>query len=167
LFCLQQLVARLKTGPPGSFLDIGTGSGILAIAAARLGYYPIRAIDVDAEAIRVARENAKQNGVLDRIRITRQDLARWPRKSPTQYGLICANLNGDLLLQEADRIVSRLLPAGRLILAGILRRQFAQVRSHFAKAGLRLAASRTGKEWRSGAFVFSNFQMDKMGKISY
>ena len=63
LFCLRQLVARRLRGKAQSFLDLGTGSGILAIAAAKLGYAPIDAVDIDAEAIRIARTNACANRV--------------------------------------------------------------------------------------------------------
>jgi ribosomal protein L11 methylase PrmA len=65
---------------------------------------------------------------------------------------VCANLIYDLLIQERDRILERVSPDGTLVLAGILREQFAKVEAAFLAAGWKLVASRAVKEWRSGAF---------------
>ncbi|HWH69999.1 MAG TPA: 50S ribosomal protein L11 methyltransferase, partial [Candidatus Sulfotelmatobacter sp.] len=72
-FCLQQLVACRRPKQGQSLLDIGSGSGILAIAAVRLGYQPVEAFDFDPEAVRVARDNAQQNGVAEQIDFRQQD----------------------------------------------------------------------------------------------
>jgi ribosomal protein L11 methyltransferase len=152
-FCLRQLAARRESGKAQSFLDIGTGSGILAIAAAKLGYAPITAFDVDAEAVRVARANARRNRVLDRIRFVQTDLARLPRTAARRHHVICANLTSDLLIGEHRRILASLRPGGTLILAGILAKEFSQVRRTYESAGLKLIASRIEKEWRSGALA--------------
>jgi ribosomal protein L11 methyltransferase len=152
-FCLRQLAARRESGKAQSFLDIGTGSGILAIAAAKLGYAPITAFDVDAEAVRVARANARRNRVLDRIRFAQADLARLPRTPARRHHVICANLTSDLLIGEHRRILASLRPGGTLILAGILAKEFSQVRRTYESAGLTLIASRIEREWRSGAFA--------------
>ena len=90
----------LKKGTRQSFLDIGTGSGILAIAAAKLNYHPVRAFDFDPESIRVARANAQVNQVQDQMRITRGDVAKLPLKPGKKFDLICANLISNLLLAE-------------------------------------------------------------------
>ena len=71
-FCLRELVRCGKIETRRSFLDIGTGSGILAIAAAKLGYSPVHAFDFDPEAVRVARANARANGVHKKLRIARR-----------------------------------------------------------------------------------------------
>jgi len=156
-FCLRQLVAGRRSGTRQSFLDVGTGSGILAIAAAKLGYQAVEALDVDPEAIRVARANARRNRVGERTRFAVADLARMPRRGRRQYHLICANLISSLLLGERDRLVSRVRPDGALILAGILRTEFGAVRRAYEAVGLRLAASRAEKEWCSGKFLFRKF----------
>lgn len=153
-FCLQQLVSRRRRGQSQSCLDVGTGSGILAIAAAKLGYEPVEAFDFDPESVRVARANARRNRVAAKVRLTRQDLTRLPRRATKQYSLVCANLVSDLLLQERERLLARLGPDGVLVVAGILAAEFAQVRHAFAAAGLRLIAARTQGEWRSGAFAW-------------
>jgi len=157
-FCLQQLVARhqklKQRNAHGAFLDIGTGSGILAIAAAKLGYAPVEAFDLDAEAVRIARENSRKNGVSRKVNIRREDVMKMPRRWNKKYDLVCANLISTLLVAERRRIVSRLKPGGMLVLAGILKREFASVQVAYEACGLRLVASRTEKEWRSGAFCF-------------
>ena len=155
-FCLQQLAAqfsRTASPSPLSFLDIGTGSGILAIAAARLGYTPVEAFDFDPDSVRIARENAKRNRVSGKVRITRADITKLPARSSRKNDLICANLISTLLLAERRRILSRLKKDGVLVLAGILKIEFSSVQKAYEQAGLRLIASRTEKEWCSGAFA--------------
>lgn len=152
-FCLRQIVGGRKDGQAQSFWDIGTGSGILAIAAAKLEYAPVHAIDFDSEAIRVAKENARKNKVLEKIRITRQDITKLPASRARKYDFICANLISNLLLAERPRIVAHLQPGGVLVLAGILKEEFAAVRKAYEHAGLRLTADQIQGEWQSGAFV--------------
>jgi ribosomal protein L11 methyltransferase len=135
-----------------SFLDIGTGSGILAIAAVKLGYAPVHAFDFDPESIAVASANARQNRVHGQVRIWRADLLKLPRRNARTYDVICANLISDLLVAERDRILARLNPNGLLVLAGILKREFVVVQRAYERAGLKLVSSAIKNEWRSGAF---------------
>jgi ribosomal protein L11 methyltransferase len=153
-FCLRQLVTRRRPGAAQSCLDIGTGSGILAIAAAKLGYAPVDAMDYDPDSIRVADANARRNEVAARIRFVRRDLTKLPRRSARQYSVVCANLVANLLLAERGRILARLRADGVLMVAGILKVEFAQVQKAFETAGLRLKTSRAQNEWRSGAFAW-------------
>lgn len=149
-FCLEQLVGFRRPEEEQAFLDVGTGSGILAIAAARLGYAPVHAFDCDGAAVRIARANAVKNRVSRKMRLARRDLG--DERGSQKYKLICANLLADLLLTERDRLVSRLKPGGRIVLAGILKSQFRDIQRAYEAAGLRLVASRAEQEWRSGAF---------------
>ena len=153
-FCLEQVVALRRDGQSQSLLDSGMGSGILAIAAAKLGYAPIKAFDFDAEAVRIARENCILNDVVKEVEVSEADLTRLPRKSREQFDVVCANLMYDLLIAERDRLLARLKPGGTLVLAGILETQFAQVEAAFRSAGLRRLRARTEKEWRSGSFSY-------------
>lgn len=153
-FCLREVV-RFCARAGGSFLDIGTGSGILAIAAAKLGSKPIEAFDFDPEAVRVARENSRRNRVDRKLKLAQQDVTKIPRKPKSCYDLVCANLISNLLVQERERIVARVAPTGTLVLAGILQMEFDQVRKSFEDAGLKLVRRRDEKEWASGAFVFA------------
>jgi ribosomal protein L11 methyltransferase len=154
-FCLRQIARCRRIGIRQSFLDIGTGSGILAIAAAKLGYKPVRAIDFDPEAVRVAKANARTNGVSKKIKIIRGDVKKFKTKPKEQFDLICANLISNLLIAERKKIVARLRCNGNLVLAGILKSEFAEVRRAFENCGLKLAAAKTEREWRSGSFHFA------------
>jgi ribosomal protein L11 methyltransferase len=158
-FCLHEIVrtAREDARPTKtkSFLDIGTGSGILAIAAAKLGYAPIHAFDFDPESVRVGKENARKNRVDHKLKLTRGDVTKMPMKSARQYDLVCANLIANLLMAEKRRIVSRLKPDGTLVLAGILAAEFAEVERAFAGLKLKLVSKRVENEWCSGAFSFA------------
>ena len=162
-FCLRELARHGRIHAQRSFLDIGTGSGILAISAAKLGFSPVRALDCDPEAVRVARANARVNGVQKKLRIERGDLAKLPIHAVKRYDLICANLISTLLLAERRRIVAQLKRGGTLVLAGILKSEFPRVQRTFTGLGLELACARTENEWRSGSFRYT--RENSMGKF--
>jgi ribosomal protein L11 methyltransferase len=155
-FCLGE-IARLagKVSPPKSFLDIGTGSGILAIAAVKLGFQPVLAFDFDPESVRVAKANAGVNGVAAKLKIFRGDVTKLPAKAAKPSELVCANLISNLLIAERRKIVAQVKRGGTLVLAGILAAEFTEVRRAFEALGMKLAASKTEKEWRSGSFRFA------------
>jgi ribosomal protein L11 methyltransferase len=154
-YCLNEIV-RLRTTQrvvPTSFLDIGTGSGILAIAAAKMGYSPIYAIDYDCDAVRIAKENARRNRVDHKIRFEHRDLTQLKIRHFPRCDLIAANLIYDMLCAEAKRITSWLKPGGNLILAGILREQFSAVRESYERFGLKVVRSKMHNEWHSGTMT--------------
>ena len=153
-FCLEQIVSWRRPGVAQSFLDVGTGSGILAIAAAKLGYSPVEALDSDPEAIRFARANLGLNRLSSQVQLSQKDVSRLPRHSRQRYSVVCANLIADLLIEESERIVARVETNGLLIVAGILVSEFAQVRQVYSKWGLRLLTGCTNGEWRSAGFFF-------------
>jgi ribosomal protein L11 methyltransferase len=155
LFCLQQLARCRRPGEKQSFLDIGTGSGILAIAAAKLGYTSIEAFDHDPAAIRVSRHNVKRNRVRHRLWPQQKDLSKLKGRHVKTYDIICANLARDLLISEAARICARLKPGGKLIVAGLLRRQFGEVQKTLRRFNLTLQVKTGDKTWQSGRFVLS------------
>lgn len=154
-FCLHELVRRRRAGARQSFLDIGTGSGILAIAAAKLGYTPVQAFDFDPESVRVARANARANG-LGKLRISRNDLTKLPTRPERAYDVVCANLISTLLITERKRIAARVKSGGLLVLAGILRQEFRLVQSAFEPLHFRLVRRQREMEWASGAFVLAD-----------
>jgi ribosomal protein L11 methyltransferase len=155
-FCLEQItVSRVRDSHGQSFLDIGTGSGLLAIAAVKLGYHPVRAIDHDPVAVRVARQNAKINSVTARLTITHSDLTRLPLNPRTRFCVIAANLIDSLLIEHSKRIIKQVHPDGKLVLSGILDAQFPAVQKAYEAAGLKLTISKVGNGWRSGTFVFN------------
>lgn len=155
-FCLDQLAHLRTPGKDQAFLDLGTGSGILAIAAAKLGFLPVEACDFDPACIRIARENAGRNGVENLVRPKLKDVSRLPLPPARTFDVIAANLMEDLLLAARGKITGRLAPNGRLVLAGILASQFPRVRAAYEAAGLRLVLSRREKEWESGTFAWKN-----------
>ncbi|ADU52263.1 ribosomal L11 methyltransferase [Thermaerobacter marianensis DSM 12885] len=116
-------------GEPGAgvtVLDVGTGSGILAIAAALLGARPVLGIDVDPVAVKVARENAAVNGVADRVQVAggtpadlrRQPPAGWSGHLPA--AVTVANITAEVLAGMLDDLTALTRPGGVLILSGLL-----------------------------------------------
>ncbi len=154
-FCLSEIVRRRRGKVRLSFLDIGTGSGILAIAAAKLAYQPVHAFDFDPESVRVARENIRVNDVSAQVKIKRGDVTRLELEPRRTFDLVCANLISNLLVAERKKIVAQLSPGGTLVLAGILQIEFLDVQKAFESLGLELFRSKTDKEWRSGSFGFT------------
>ncbi len=153
LFCLERIAKCRRAGQEQSFLDIGTGSAILAIAAAKLGYAPVLAFDCDGEAVRAARSNVKKNHVQDRLVLRRGDLHRWPLRARRRYDLVCANLTSDLLLARAEKIRNLVRPGGRLVIAGVLDREFPEVSQMLRRFDLTLEARKVHKNWKSGQFA--------------
>jgi ribosomal protein L11 methyltransferase len=134
--CLELM---LELEPRGSFADLGCGSGVLAIAAARLGWEPVIALDHEAAAVAAAKANADANGVDLEVR-------RWDLRSDRlpEANVIAANLLRPLLLELADRMVAA---PQALIAAGLLHEQADEVGTAFAAHGLRARARRRGGEW--------------------
>jgi ribosomal protein L11 methyltransferase len=135
--CLELL---LELRPAGALADWGCGSGVLAIAAALLGWEPVLACDHDPASVAATRANAEANGA-SAIAVERCDLRRaagpW---APT----VVANLVRPLLLDVAG-LMTR--PPERLIVSGLLREEAGEVASAFARHELREAARRDGGEW--------------------
>lgn len=158
--CLRLLDALQRRVPEASVLDLGCGSGILAIAAAKLGFPRVCAVDHDADAIRIARDNAALNGVAARIEFAALDIERG--RPSDRYDIVLANLLAGLLTRRAARVAGcvRLRPPGYLVLSGILNSQYAEVRRAYAALGWRVWRSVTAGEWVTGClrpqYAFEN-----------
>jgi ribosomal protein L11 methyltransferase len=111
--CLVLLQERRLAGQ--TVLDIGTGSGVLAIAAAKLGAAAVSAIDVDPDAVENARENIERNGASGAIEAHVRDASESP---PPAADLVLANLTGTLLARHAGTLASLVRPRGSLIVSG-------------------------------------------------
>ena len=121
--CLRWLEEHV--GKDFSVLDFGCGSGVLGIAARRLGARFVEAVDIDPQAREAARQNAQRNGVLQGMRIG-EDC----RGSET-FDLVVANILANTLIDLAEELWTRCRPAGRIALSGILRSQSGIVKSAF------------------------------------
>jgi len=123
-------------------LDVGTGSGILAIAMHVLGVGAVTAIDIDPVALENARENAGLNHVTGHVRFSLVPIASLRR----HFDLITANILSSTLIEMAPRLIHRVAPEGRLILAGILAREADRVITAYRPA-MRCIDRRTDRGW--------------------
>lgn len=144
--CLQLLDALAAGDLSRPVLDMGCGSGILAIAARKLGFTHVRGFDYDPDAVAVARANAAANG-LD-IPFEARDLA----SNLDQGALVLANILGPVLIEHAAEVACAVLPGGALIASGILEALYPDVRAAFEAHGLRESRSILIGEWRTGLF---------------
>lgn len=148
--CLQFLDQAIADRPEATCIDVGCGSGILAIAAAKLGLKTVLAIDNDPEAVRIAAENARRNHA-DVIRFHAAPLGP-PLPGRPRFDIVVANILADVLVEQSDALQQLLALHGVLILSGILTEQFDRVRDHFAARRFRCDARRTIDTWTSGLF---------------
>jgi ribosomal protein L11 methyltransferase len=128
-------------------LDVGTGSGILAIAAGRAGAGRILATDLDPRAVRTAAENVRRNGVARRTALMRAVGPAPPVAAHGPYDLILANILAAPLRQMMPRFARLLAPRGRLVLSGLLFDQEAGVRAAARAQGLALERRIRKGEW--------------------
>ncbi|MBS0562180.1 MAG: 50S ribosomal protein L11 methyltransferase [Proteobacteria bacterium] len=138
--CLRAL-ERVAHAKPRRILDLGTGSGILAIAAARLLHRPVLATDIDPFSVRVAAENAEANGVGRLVRCRLSD--GWRDKSLARaapFDLVFANILARPLAGMAKHLAAHLAPGGRAILAGLLAEQARYVLAAHRRQGMALEA---------------------------
>lgn len=126
----------------GSFLEVGTGTGILAIAAAKLSPEArIEGCDTDGSAIQIARENAGANNVADQINFWVGSID----EGTASADLVCANLTADVIVQLARTLVS--LTCGKLILSGILETQVDMVQAALRESGITEVEIDQDGEW--------------------
>jgi ribosomal protein L11 methyltransferase len=111
---LGQVVARVAPG--STVLDVGCGSGVLAVAAVALGADRALAIDLDDEAVRATVANAAANGVADRVTASTTPLDQ----VGGAYELVVANIGAATLIELASPLAARVAPAGALVLSGLL-----------------------------------------------
>jgi ribosomal protein L11 methyltransferase len=139
--CLAAVDEFLARRPGATVLDVGTGSGLLAIAARRLGAARVAANDNDPVAVAVAGENAERNGV--RLELTHAP----PSAIPGTFDLVVANILANVLVELAPDLARRTAPGGEVVLAGVLVPQEEEVAAAFVACGLaRLPGERRG-EW--------------------
>jgi ribosomal protein L11 methyltransferase len=142
--CLE-VIARLADSPtpPVRVLDVGAGSGILAMAAAALGAQEVLACEIDAEACQVAAENVALNGLERAVSVTATPL----EELAGQFDLILANILAGENIRLAPHFLARLAPGGHLALSGILCEQENAVTAAYALLPLALVAVERRDEW--------------------
>jgi ribosomal protein L11 methyltransferase len=133
-----------RAGPHWTLLDIGTGSGILAIAAEKLGATRVEAFDDDERAIKAAQANLRRNRCR-RIKLTRKNLLRW--KPRQRHPLVLANVFSEILRLAAPQITAAVRPGGCLILSGILRTQEDEILATFLARRLILEKTARRGKW--------------------
>jgi ribosomal protein L11 methyltransferase len=149
--CLEWLEScrELDLGSSGmSLLDLGTGSGILAIGAALLGFEEVVGIDNDPEAVKVAKENILLNGLSEKIRL----LCATPEGVSGSFDVVISNIESKPLIRMSETIASKVRAEGLLALSGILIEQADEVVAEYEKRGLRPAGVKTAGEWVLLAF---------------
>ena len=136
-----------------AMLDAGSGSGILAIAARKLGCTRVDAFDIDPDTVGVARENAQKNGIADQeLSIAAASLMEY--ESDTRYDIVAANILSSALLAGKEKLLSFCKPETRLILAGILDAEYFKVKEAFEATGHCTELYNVlEKEGRGGAYL--------------
>ncbi len=145
--CLE-LIEHLSGAQGGSVLDIGTGTGVLAIGASKMGFGPVTAVDIDPLAVELAGRNAGTNG-LENVVIKEGDVSA----VSGAFDLILANLISEVLIDIAPDISSRLNPGGTAILSGMIVGQEEGVIEAIQKAGLALKDKYIDDKWVTLVFI--------------
>ena len=152
--CLRFIADVAGELTPGAWeaLDLGTGSGILAIAARKLGARSVDAADYDPHAVRTAKANAKANHI-GGIKVKKLDVLEWTPKRT--YPVVIANLFSGLLKEAAPKIASAIEPGGTFVFSGVLREQEAEVLAAVKRARLNVQRVVRKGKWVSGRAVKS------------
>jgi ribosomal protein L11 methyltransferase len=140
--CLQALEEHLKPG--AKVLDLGTGSGILAIAAAKLGAGSVLALDNDPLAVKAARANVRANGVQNLVAVRHGSLD----EAADEFDLALVNILARVIIELADQgLVDRVRAGGLMIAAGIVVEQEVEVTTALRERGLEIVERRQEKDW--------------------
>lgn len=142
--CLELLERALDAAPAARVLDVGTGSGILAIAAARLGAPQVRAVDLDPDAVAAAAGNVERNGVGDRVEV---ELRGLDAVGVGAADLVLANLLGATLVASASALGRGGAPCSRLITGGLLAHEAPAVVGAFVTEGFALVETVEQEGW--------------------
>jgi len=144
LMCLRALEELLRPGM--DVLDLGTGSGILALAAARLGATSVLALDIDPQAAAVARENVRLNGLEAVVQVAEGGLDEALRAA---FDLAMANISAPVIVEMASALAAVLRPGGLLIVAGFSVESADRVSSGLARTGLMVERALADGDWRA------------------
>jgi ribosomal protein L11 methyltransferase len=146
--CLEEL-ETVPVCPGTRALDLGSGTGVLSVAAARLGAGSVLALDPSRDAAEATLATARLNGLVGIIRVAQAEIEA---VRGAQFDLIMANLFGDILLRIGEDIASMLAPGGYLLLSGILYADKYDVELKFTRAGCRFLKSRCLEDYVTMVF---------------
>ena len=140
--CIRALEDLVRPGM--TVFDVGTGSGVLAIVAAKLGAKRVEAVDFDPVAVRVARENVRQNGAEDVVRTERSDLLK---SVAGKADLIIANIIADIIVRLFGEVKGSLAAGGTMLLSGIIEDRLADVVEAAGQHGFSVEKIEQEKGW--------------------
>lgn len=146
---LEHVMEEWRHPAPPSLLDVGTGSGILAMAGALLGFHPVVGVDNDPEAVAVAEENRAMNPKAASVRF----VTATPDGVPGTFAVVVANIQAGPLMAMAEDLTRLVEPGGRLGLCGVLSDQAASVISRYESLGFPMQ-----HQWRDGEWVLVAFR---------
>lgn len=149
--CMNLLDKLSLENPDRDVLDIGCGSGILSIAAAKLGFKSVKGIDNDPDAVRIAQENAEANAV--KADFATCDLAVSEEKATVVVANVLAVVLKEFAVPVANAV--RKVPGNALILSGILDEQYNDVKAAYEALGAMEINTIIIGEWRTGLFIFN------------
>jgi len=141
--CIESIEQILTSGIPSRLLDVGTGSGVLAIAGLKMGISRALGIDIDAEALKIAAQNAHLNSVADRFEVAMGG----PDAVADVWPLVVANILAGPLIEMAPILVRRVASHGRLILSGIPASLESEILRVYCNLGMRRVESRIRSGW--------------------
>jgi ribosomal protein L11 methyltransferase len=148
LEALEEILLKDRSFREWRVLDVGTGTGILGIAAAKLGAKSVMCVDIDPQAVEIAHQNVAVNRVGDRVVIVNSDVV----KIKGTFELIVANLTADALVKIKSHLVKMMEPGGYLIISGIIEQNRKDIEKAFLKDKLTTHRAITDKEWLSYVF---------------
>ena len=146
--CLSMVEKHVNEG--NEVLDIGSGSGILSIAAALLGANKVDGVDIDPVAVKVSNENAEINGVEDKVTFIKGDLLQ---EINGKYDVICANIVADVIIALLETVPQFMKQETVFLCSGIIDIREDDVKSAFQKFGFKIVDELESENWRAFAVV--------------
>ncbi|MEJ5348050.1 MAG: 50S ribosomal protein L11 methyltransferase [Desulfosoma sp.] len=141
---LEEVIAAWRGSIPPSLLDVGTGSGILAMAGALLGFQPVVGVDNDPEAVQIAEENRALNPRASSV----QFMTGTAEQVPGRFAVVVANIQAGPLADMAETLARRVASGGQLGLCGLLEDQAPEVTARYEAVGFCVQ-----RQWQAGPWV--------------
>ncbi|MCX5828663.1 MAG: 50S ribosomal protein L11 methyltransferase [Deltaproteobacteria bacterium] len=143
LQAMEDLILQDRTARSWRVMDVGTGTGILGIAAAKLGAGKVVCVDIDKQAVEIAGENVRMNGVEDKVEVVHRDV----ETIHETFDLIVANLTAKMLIKLRPHIISLLRKGGVIVMSGIIEQNREDIEHHFFAEPFVVQRTITEKEW--------------------